>query len=561
MKNQPRFGGLLTLALLFFLLFSTACNEDSTTTTPATAQAVQDYGSYPPQCDISQFAIDTIPHSDYYPLPAATLEEWVNVPIPKRQADGKGASMRAHAYRVFADLQRPVTNLKGQTVWRWQTWPTATQALKENHHSFLGVKRFTSGPTNLLEINRRNGYLETTTDEIPIDLPPPGYKVPDSVCINFPPPDPPVKAGCIVPVKGCRFQNNGDVMIAGVIYNRDAYNWIQNNNLNDWKTVADKWKEVYDKPASERSIKDFPNTSIVLKPMFWPVRQDGFTALPVWRDSIANKNYPRYSGFEEQDIWNIGVAITTGDTDVVVDSVTFLYDVYTDTSFQTRLGPNTFYKPKVVSINDFYHRKISAGELDSMDTVDRAILDQSAYWCYNRPFKGGDYIALIAMHVITKEMPEWTLQTFWWSDEPTVEDSKYAKARDSVANPPNPTAFNHYMMVSVYGQETLPKTGTYGEWPLSFNPYIELAAAHPIRTSCRNCHLRGAFPNQSQRDTLNKYYPSYPKIDNYAFYLRPVPGFPGPLDTFDVNNPVMDELLIMDFQWTLTDRLVIPTPK
>ncbi len=511
----------------FLLLAVLACQEPGKKGT-----------AYPQQCDISNFAMNPFPESSWYPLSASYLDSLIKS-ARSSQSRTPGQIIRAHGWQLFAGLQERVPNLAGDSVWRWQTWPTATQAMKETHHTMVPKTAVQKRPKHLLGHNLNNASVSA---EVPINFTPPSYVVPDPVCQLLD-----SAKGCSVPINGCRFQNNGDIMVAGVIYNESAYDWIREQKLYDWDTVKAMWQRVYTGSATNRRIKDFPNKAMVLKPMFWPVRQDGYTALPVWRDSTNNNNYDFYSGFEIQRVWPAAVAITTeSDDPTPATDVEFLY--YVNDSTGNPMGPNKYENAPVVPISKFYHWQISQPQLDAMDTIDRAILDQSAYWCYNREFQAGDYVALIAMHVITKEMPSWTLQSFWWSDE--ANTSKYRISRDSVASPPNRQAFNNYLMTSTYGMNAI--NVDPAEWPLAFNPYIELGAAHPIQTNCRNCHQRGAFPNEKQKMALGV------QMQNTASYLREGSQYPSALDTFDIANPVLDSLLIMDFQWTLTDRIVPP---
>ena len=528
MNVPTRMKVLLWISVLVFSLASQNCRRD-TPKDPVDSPVSQN-------CGIDAFSMNPFPVSAHYPVPARTLESWVqNKNIPR---------IRAHGWRLFAGLQEVVKDVNDQDAWRWQTWPTATQAISQE--TSPGPLGSTGTPVsqrashNLLELNLQN------STGVPIDFKNvPQYRVPKSVCDSLGLPYDPTTGGCGVPTDGCKFQNNGDVMIAGVIYSPEAYKWIRDQGLYLWDTLKNQFLRNFDKEAVKRQIAPFPTKSFVLKPMFWPVQKEGYTALPVWRNSLDTANFNYYSGFEEQKIWKNAVAISADPQQAYAD-VSFLYDVYKDTAYTMPLGPNNYIKAPVVSIDDFYHWQIDQATLDAMDSVDLALLNQSAYWCYKREFRAGDYIALIAMHVITKEMPEWTLQSFYWSDQ-AGPDNPYASGRDSVQNPPSPQAFNNYLMTSTYG---ISKKSALAEWPTAFNPYIELAAAHPIQTNCRNCHRRGAFPNSKQLKALAGYTGK-----NAASYMRAGANFPGALDTFDIENSVMDSLLITDFQWTLTDRV------
>jgi hypothetical protein len=95
-----------------------------------------------------------------------------------------------------------------------------------------------------------------------------------------------------------------------------------------------------------------------------------------------------------------------------------------------------------------------------------------------------------------------------------------------------------------YGIESSP-----GMLPMSFNPYIELAAAHPIQTNCRNCHLRAAWPRQG----------AVPSAPSYASYEAA--GGPGALVDISADDPIFSQQLLLDFQWAVSDRANTPPPQ
>lgn len=530
-----------SILFMFFLLFLASCDEKQ-------EQGDEDIAKICVNCGPGYFSMQAMPQNAKYPVADSIIENWVST----RQ----GHKTREHAWNLFADLMQTVDDPKRGSIWRWRSWPTATQAYYTGSQDQSQVKKIQKKQhSTLLQVNKSNIHDS-------INLPAPGYQVPAAVC-KIISADSTGMNGCTVPINGCEFQNNGDILIAGVIYNKPAFDHIRDNKLYDWNNLVSLWTNSYkNENWKERTIPSFPETAIVLKPMLWPVKQSGYTPLPVFplecysttQDCDVINGELAYSGFEEQRVWKDAVAITAQavGSDSVVSSIDFLYDVYRSDSYKEKLGPNTYTNVPVHSINEFYHWQVSEEEWNAMSCVDQAIISQSSYWAYNKPFEPGDYLVLVAMHVITKEMPSWTLQSFWWDNTPQAQSNnvKFNHQRNTVANPPMPEAFNSYLMTSTYGmnaQNTVPS-----EWPLAFNPYIELAAAHPINTNCRNCHMRGAFPNKKYRETVGLSLP------NFASYLNPYFPNPTALDTFNFSNNVLDSLLLMDFQWAISDRVIPP---
>ena len=473
------------------------------------AQTARTYPSCP--------APRAIPAGFDYPQTAATVTGWVST--------GNVARARVHGWNLFAALN---TTQNGQPV--WQSWCTETQAFSSGATLKAAQAAAAPNTTNVhggrpMRAFKLNNGLTTGAD--PINFPvAPVYAIPAPVMARY------AGTKCIIPAtptsiaslaNGPTLQNNGDVMIAGVIYNQPAFDWIRNNKLYQQATL-----NAMIPPANQtRQMAAMPAGSIVLKPMMWPVKASGFTALPVWDDLKSDGGV--YSGFEIQSQWSRAVAVTpTPQSTVVPASVSFLYGV---TMGGKPLGPNTYARPTVTGLQNFYHYRPN---LATMAPCDRAILDASAYYAYGRMFQQGDYLALVAMHIMTKEQPNWTFQSIWWHDRPNV--GPYAANRPNLPVTQAPGPWRHYLMTSTYG---IPATPGGKQWPIAYNPYIELAADHPIATNCLNCHQRAAWPAKS---------------DEYQ-----ATGGPGALDIFARTDPVMNGLIGVDALWSISDRAIPST--
>ena len=90
-------------------------------------------------------------------------------------------------------------------------------------------------------------------------------------------------------------------------------------------------------------------------------------------------------------------------------------------------------------------------------------------------------------------------------------------------------------------------------WPVAFNPYIELAAAHPITTNCMNCHHRAAWPPRVELDK--------PDQGRVSLYLQSSPANPNALEVFDSSNDVFRGLLMLDSMWAISDRAGFPASR
>jgi hypothetical protein len=466
-----------------------------------------------------------IPAGFDYPQQAGTIEKWV--------ATRDEARARSHGWYLWAALNTPGS---GDPVWR--SWCTSTQAFAGNtptpspsasaapivaEDGTQLVGGMLAGPPTLPMRQRK---MLNGAD--PINFPvAPQYPLPAEVVKRY------SKTQCIQGsgasmslVDGPSFENNGDIMVAGVTYNQAAFDWIRSKGLYQTATL----QAMLPKGSGTTQIPAMPPQSIVLKPMMWPVPKGGFGALPVWDDQKSDGG--QYAGYEIQKMWPRAVAVTTTPQALVIPaSVTFLHGV---TMNGAPLGPNTYQKPQVVGTDQFYHYR---PDISTMDACDRAILDASAYWAYGRMFQPGDELVLVAMHIITKEQGAWTFQSVWWHDRP--DQGPYAANRPNIPPSQAPGPWRHYLMTSTYGIPAVPGGKT---WPVAYNPYIELAADHPIQTNCMNCHHRAAAPNAK------------------SSYLAKGPSNPGALDIFEQTNPIFNGLLQVDSMWAISDRVPVPSP-
>lgn len=481
-------------------------------------------------------------------------------------AGREGDRMRTHGWCLFAGLNQQA---QANAPFNWQAWATSTQAFPNQYNPWpLQGGTLTERPAPLNAKNVANARVGGANA---INFSPPIYGVNDKVAKN------PEYEACLQPIAGTdpqlyqlrdgvHFESNGDIMVAGVIYNQAAAGNIQSASLFNAGALNSELPGQPTSPSS--SIGLFPSASIVLKPMMWPVAKGGFTVLPVW-DWDAHKPGSsadgQYAGYEMQKFWTRAVAITDSGSPPP-PAVTFLYGVL-DSSGENPLGPNTYdnlhqTSPPaftVASVEDFYHRQYLAEDLAALSSCDRAILDASAYWAYDRAFEPGDYLVLMAMHIMTKEQPDWTFQSVWWHPDAKACPSPLRFCTDRPTNLSD-TTFQNYLLTTTYGQTQIQgKTNYYAPpgtvrdvWPVAYNPYIELAAAHPITTNCMNCHHRAAWPPRAELDK--------PDEGRVSSYLQTSPANPNPLETFDPGDPIFNGLLLLDSMWAVSDRAGYPAP-
>ncbi|ARN83040.1 hypothetical protein [Methylocystis bryophila] len=426
--------------------------------------------------------------------------------------DGDHAVLRDHGWRMWAGIMQPAKGLDWPV---WYTWPNTTAAFAVEPAP--GALAAASSGRSLLKRNMINVNIPST--ELPY------YPIPEAVAKAYP--NATSKCGANNICDGAHFQFNGDIMIPTESLSKEAFDWIRGS-----KPSAPKLYEVESLDKLHKDgvhLLEAPARHIVTKHMYWPVKAAGLSAIPVWRDDYG-PNYAKYAGYE---LWKNLVAVDpSGKSPAQLEAkVSFLYGVFEPD--QTTPWPTVTATATLYGIDQFYHHKVTRAAWDSFDEADKAILSAASYWAYNKPFEVGDYLVTVAMHVNTKELPTWALQSVWWSDR--ADAGPYAANRPSLPDAQGPWA--HYLLVDSYGVPVRPG----GAQPVAMNPYIELAI-HPVATNCNNCHNRAGWPNSQAAHKLPP-FASYQNAD-----------CPDPLETLNPDSKCLKPLTLTDFQWIIPDR-------
>ncbi|MGZ5577042.1 MAG: hypothetical protein ACXWEV_09180, partial [Methylobacter sp.] len=248
--------------------------------------------------------------------------------------------------------------------------------------------------------------------------------------------------------------------------------------------------------------------------------------IPVWHDDFKN-DYTGYAGYEN---WKNLVAVDPSGKQVgTTQKVAYRYGVLLPGG--TMPMEPAIAQAKVHGLDEFYYHKVTKADWDSFDEADKAIINASSYWAYNQSFGPGDYLVTVAMHVNTKEIPSWALQSVWWTDQP--DTAPYAADRPKLPQARGP--WDHYLLVDSYGISEKPN----GDQPVAMNPYIELVI-HPVATNCNNCHVRAGWPTGNNAGQASYQNPDCTQL----------------LATLTPDSMCLKKLTLTDFQWTISDRAV-----
>ena len=339
---------LLLPVVLAVGLWATGCapNDDTgdtgDTAPPSTADG---------PCGVAPSPPENIPD---FPCPPGVIQGWV------AKNEDVGDKVRQHAWYLFAGINQEVTTASGLTTQNWRQWPTSTEAFPGQYGGVL-----TAGVLGKLDVAATFGgaRLERPMPSTPghtkadLEALPPGILRPTLTLPNPPDYEVPTAddfrtdyASCLLKNDqgevtavrdGAHLQNNGDVMIGGVIYNETALDSIlggQGSPLYSAHYLDEQAPKGDDDPPTMVWMEDH---SIALKTMLWPVPGDGFVPLPLWdasgkmadivqRDEVTADDgttlCETYSGFERQEVWSDAVALTAGSSTTPPEAISYLVD-------------------------------------------------------------------------------------------------------------------------------------------------------------------------------------------------------------------------------------------
>jgi hypothetical protein len=291
------------------------------------------------------------------------------------------------------------------------------------------------------------------------------------------------------------------------------YNYAKVSSLialnNAWPSnTATVDRKVEETPYQPTTPGATGYAAIETKPVIFLVKASGLTPMPLWLGPAAstNQNNPT------PDKWTTCVLLdpaSAGGPNVapipatpaqIANKVTMPY------------GCTTYLYAPLATIYSF---KMDAAEAQSWNSVQTNGGTASA----------GDYGVLGAMHVNSKEIINWTWQTFWWQpgqDAPNNFPGSKAGMTTNVQGP-----WRNYASCSAYNQ-TEGKTST--KMVVCFNPFLETSNGIPagLSSNCMSCHgTATAAGSNNKLKTL--FYPfTYAKPISFGEGAVPIdPRFAG----------------------------------
>jgi hypothetical protein len=95
------------------------------------------------------------------------------------------------------------------------------------------------------------------------------------------------------------------------------------------------------------------------------------------------------------------------------------------------------------------------------------------------------YLALVALHFTTKEIPHWVWGTVWWHDRP--DSGRFGFDRPGLVV----GAFRNYLMTASYSMNEPRELD--GGAHIAFNPWLEGPFPGGVQSNCMSCHRRAAW--------------------------------------------------------------------
>jgi hypothetical protein len=268
---------------------------------------------------------------------------------------------------------------------------------------------------------------------------------------------------------------------------------------------------------ADRVIQPFPNTSIMMKPVFIIISGTQPTMLPYWNgisdSTTTNQQNPNWFTWK-QCVLVDPTGTAKNDQDRWCNQSPqpgICGDGGTDPPCGNTLMKAGTYQVVPVSANPsnsaFYAFQLTQAEVDDLALYKDEFF--VAGGIQTPQIQAGDYAIFVATHMSSREINNWTWQTFWWQPNPSQLPSEPPNALTPPASIPKP--WNQYAACTAYYMVT-PATDPQGTPLRCYNPYLETdlvrllnepqtSTSTGVNSNCMSCHRASSFPQASANDT------------------------------------------------------------
>jgi hypothetical protein len=219
-------------------------------------------------------------------------------------------------------------------------------------------------------------------------------------------------------------------------------------------------------PVAGRKIIDFPAPATDLKLVFLPVKAKDLSPIPIWQGQADSTNPDQPT----PDTWKSCVAVDPTDRRSGTASI--------DCNGQTVTA-------EIVPLNRFFSVRLDAARARAINAL-TGLHGAGA-------LAAGDYHVLVAIHVTTKEIANWTWATFWWQNGSNPPD-KFPGSVDDLPDADQVKGVWRNYAMCIADAIVTPFNDPHGTPVVCFNPYLETSQPDGVHSNCMSCHARATFP-------------------------------------------------------------------
>jgi hypothetical protein len=296
-------------------------------------------------------------------------------------------------------------------------------------------------------------------------------------------------------------------------------------------------RKVVDAPYTPDNGDTVGATGIETKPVIFVVKATGLTPIPLWQGTAQSSNKNNAA----PQTWSVCVLV---DPAGAPDPTTAPVPATPEQVSQAVASSGLTCDPKkylYAPLSTIYSFKMDAAEAADWNAL--VASNGTGDTGQGLTAQDGDFGVLVAMHVNSKAIVNWTWETFWWqpgTDAPDNFPGSKQGMTDNVAG-----AWRNYAMCTAWNQT---KGNGSKEMVVCFNPYLETSSGIPAgqTSNCMSCHGTATAGSPLSGTPL-----SLPTLNYPADYKTPI--------DFD-NDPRYSTFTRTDFSWAIPSNAFIPAP-
>lgn len=253
------------------------------------------------------------------------------------------------------------------------------------------------------------------------------------------------------------------------------------------------------------SIPQFPTTSISIKPAYleYPASAT-ILQMPVW---VNPPNPPAALGVFAPNQFPLCVYVDVNNRQTPGKNLT-------PVSVYSKNADSISYA--TCNLNDFINFTIDSSMAAFMNAQDSVQGMNNSSQGYGKA-EPGNRVLLVAMHVTTKEITNWTWQSYYWSPTPATPGAPSSTLAASLMPAQVKGAARHYALNAAYVMTTPNNSSAANAGPMfGYNPYLEggfgpstfnlpntynPSFQYGMQTNCMSCHAMAVPSNATGYNT------------------------------------------------------------